>query len=91
MATRTENDILKEILALKKKIYVTSSELDYFLQYLDQTVFKKGFSFCGTGRCSESPEFMRGFGSLSSLEKADYYLCCLKIIHELNKGEEVLP
>lgn len=89
MNTRTENDIAKEILSLKKKIYVTSSELEYFLQYLDQTVFKRGFSFCGISKCSETPEFMRAFGTLTALEKGDYYLCCLKIVHELNKNEDI--
>jgi hypothetical protein len=30
---------------------------------------------------------MRAFCKLSNIEKADYYLCCLKIVYELNKKE----
>jgi hypothetical protein len=89
MNTRPESDIVSEILIIKKRIYVESTELDSFLQYLDQAVFKRGFLFCGPARITETPEFMRAFNSLSSVEKADYYLCCLKIVQELLKKEEL--
>lgn len=56
-----------------------------FLQYLDQTVFKRGVFFCGPARVNETPEFMRAFNTLDQIEKADYYLCCLKIVSELMK------
>jgi len=51
-----EDDILKEIQAIKKIINVSSTELENFLQYLDQNVFKKkAFSFCGPSAATSSP------------------------------------
>lgn len=32
---------------------------------------------------------MRAFWQLSSIEKADYYLCTLKLVQELSKKDEV--
>jgi hypothetical protein len=32
---------------------------------------------------------MRAFGQLSSIEKADYYLCALKLVQEISKRDEV--
>jgi hypothetical protein len=67
MNGRSEHDITREILLLKKKINASSLELENFLQYLDQNVFKRTFSFCGPAKATETPEFMRAFGQLSTL------------------------
>lgn len=89
MNGKSEHDLTKEILLLKKKINISSLELENFLQYLDQNVFKRTFAFCGPARVTETPEFMRAFGQLSSIEKADYYLYSLKLMRELSKKDEV--
>lgn len=83
----TRQDLINEIEYYKKRIVVIQTELENFLKYLDQVVFKKTFLFCSPGKANVSSAFHRAFSTLSDHEKTDYYLVCLKIIHSINTNE----
>jgi hypothetical protein len=84
-----EAEVIKEIEGLKKKLSLNCLELENFLYYQDVCVFRKGFfGFCIGDRANCAIEFKRGYDTLSALEKAEYYLRCLKIVNELSNGKD---
>lgn len=88
----TREDLINEIEYYKKRIVVIQTELENFLKYLDQAVFKKGFFFCTPGKANVSSAFHRAFSTLSDHEKTDYYLICLKTVHNISNNEtEIEP
>lgn len=86
----SSSEIMAEITLYKSKISPVSSEMENFLKYLDDIVFKRSFFFCSPGRGTMAPSFTRAFGTLTDIEKADYYLACLKIVFDLTKSKGVL-
>lgn len=80
----SRQDLIDEIDFYKKKISVSQSELENFLKYLDQEVFKRSFIFCSPDKASASKDFERAFNTLSDHEKTDYYLVCLKIVYAIS-------
>lgn len=82
--------LLGEIKLYKDKITVRSTELEYFLKYLDEKVNKKTFLFCSPGKASVAPSFARAFQTLNQREQQDYYLACLKIVYDFNQQKEII-
>jgi hypothetical protein len=83
----SSSDILTEIKLYKTKIIIKSTELDSFLKYLDDTVFKRSYFFCNPNKETATPSFSRAFGTLSNMEQADYYLACLKIAFDFTSAK----
>lgn len=61
----SRQDLINEIEFYKKRISVSRSELENFLKYLDQVVFKRSFLFCSPEKASLSKDFERAFDTLS--------------------------
>jgi hypothetical protein len=86
MKGRGGEEIINEIIAIKKKLETGSTELENYLQYLDQLVFKRsGFAFCGPSKASVTPEFARAISTLNDIEKAEFYLASLRIVLDLTR------